>query len=144
MYFALPWAEPLVRDRRRGFPFGYGHLLMFGALAAMGAGLHVAAYTLENEAKIGATGTVLSVAIPIAIYIAVLYGLYSVLMRARDPFHLGLIAATTAILILAVLLAAGGVNMALCLVVLALAPAVTVVGYETLGHRHIADALERL
>jgi hypothetical protein len=117
---------------------------MFGALAAMGAGLHVAAYTLENEAKIGATGTVLSVAIPIAIYIAVLYGLYSVLMRARDPFHLGLIAATTAILILAVLLAAGGVNMALCLVVLALAPAVTVVGYETLGHRHIADALGRL
>jgi hypothetical protein len=32
----------------------------------------------------------------------------------------------------------------LCLVVLALAPVVTVVGYETLGHRHAADALERL
>ena len=35
-------------------------------------------------------------------------------------------------------------SVAVCLVVLALAPAVTVVGYETLGHRHMADALERL
>ena len=30
------------------------------------------------------------------------------------------------------------------LLVLALAPAVTVVGYETLGHRHMSDALQRL
>jgi hypothetical protein len=41
-------------------------------------------------------------------------------------------------------LAAAGASIATCLVVLALAPAVTVVGYETLGHRHLADALERL
>ena len=34
--------------------------------------------------------------------------------------------------------------MAICLIVLALAPAVTVVGYETLGHRHVAEALEQL
>jgi low temperature requirement protein LtrA len=144
MYFAVPWAEPLVRHRERGFPFGYGHLLIFGALAAMGAGLHVAAYSLEDEASIGATGTVLSVAIPVAIYVAVFYALYSILMRARDPFHLGLIAGTTAILILSIVLAAAGVSVPLCLVILALAPAVTVVGYETLGHRHIADALDRL
>jgi hypothetical protein len=31
-----------------------------------------------------------------------------------------------------------------CLLVLTLAPIVTVVGYETLGHRHVAAALERL
>jgi hypothetical protein len=74
----------------------------------------------------------------------VLYGLYSVLMRTRDPFHVGLVAGTTVVLILSVVLAAAGVNMPLCLVVLALAPVVTVVGYETLGHRHVADALERL
>jgi low temperature requirement protein LtrA len=144
MYFALPWAEPMVRHRERGFPFGYGHLLIFGALAAMGAGLHVAAQSLDGDAKIDATGTVLSVAIPVGIYVAVLYGLYSVLMRTRDPFHVGLVAGTTAVLILSVVLAAAGVSMPLCLVVLALAPVVTVVGYETLGHRHVADALERL
>jgi hypothetical protein len=65
-------------------------------------------------------------------------------MRARDSFHLALLAGTAAILVLSIALAASGVNMPLCLVVLSLAPVVTVVGYETLGYRHVADAVERL
>jgi low temperature requirement protein LtrA len=144
MYFALPWAEPLARHRERAFSFGYGHLVMFSALAAMGAGLHVAAYSLEGESRIGATGTVLSVVIPVAIYVGVLYLLYSQLMRTADPFHIALLAGTGAILIASIVLVAAGVGMPVCLVVLAFAPVVTVVGYETLGHRHVADALERL
>ena len=82
MYFAVPWAEPLVRHRERAFAFGYGHLVIFAALAAMGAGLHVAAIDLEGEAKIGDVATVLSVAIPLALFTGALYVLYSVLMRA--------------------------------------------------------------
>jgi low temperature requirement protein LtrA len=144
MYFAVPWAEPLVRHRERAFAFGYGHLFMFAPLAAMGGGLHVAAFELEGESVIGPTGAVLSVAIPFATFVVVFYALYSVLMRTQDPFHLALIAAMAGLVILSVVLAAAGVSMAVCLVVLALAPAVTVVGYETLGHRHMADALERL
>jgi low temperature requirement protein LtrA len=143
-YFALPWAEPLVRHRRRAFPFGYGHLVVFGAIAAMGAGLHVAAYRLEGESEIGDVGTVLAVTIPLAILVGMLYLLFAVLMRARDPFHLWLLASTAAILVLAVVLAAAGVDVAICLLVVMLAPAVTVVGYETLGHRHVAEALRRL
>jgi low temperature requirement protein LtrA len=143
-YFAIPWAEPLVRHRGRAFAFGYGHLVIFGALAAMGAGLHVAALVLDDEATIGVTATVLSVAVPVAIYIAMLYGLYSLLVHERDPFHLGLLAGTAAVLVLSVLLAVAGVGMTVCLLVLTLAPFVTVIGYETVGHRHIAAALERL
>jgi low temperature requirement protein LtrA len=143
-YFAVPWAEPLVRHRERAFPFGYGHLLIFAALAAMGAGLHVAAYRLQDEAKIGTTGTVLSVAIPVAIYVAVSYGLYSALVRTIDPLHGTLIAATAVILVLSVVLAAAGVGMTTCLLVLMLAPIVTIVGFETVGHRHMRAALERL
>jgi low temperature requirement protein LtrA len=143
-YFALPWAEPLVRHRRRAFPFGYGHLVVFGAIAAMGAGLHVAAYRLEGEAEIGDVGTVLAVTVPLAILVGMLYLLFAVLVRARDPFHLWLLASTAAILVLAVVLAAVGVDVAICLLVVTLAPAVTVVGYETLGHRHVAEALRRL
>jgi hypothetical protein len=117
---------------------------MFGSLAAMGAGLHVAAYMLEGESKIGETGTVLSVAIPVALYVALLYGLYSALMRTRDPFHLWLLAGTAVFVILPVVLAASGLDMTICLLVLALAPVVTIVGYETVGHRHMAEALEQL
>jgi uncharacterized BrkB/YihY/UPF0761 family membrane protein len=110
----------------------------------MGGGLHVAAYGLEGEAKISSTAIVLSVAIPVALYVAVLYGLYSLLMRERDPFHIGLLAGTVLVLLLTVLLATAGASVTACLLVLTLAPIVTVVGYETLGHRHVAAALERL
>jgi low temperature requirement protein LtrA len=144
MYFAVPWAEPLVRHRERGFIFGYGHVVIFGSLAAMGAGLHVAALMLEGEAKLGTTGAVVSVALPVAIYALAFYAIYSRVFREHDPFHLGLLAGTGAFLLAGVVLAAAGVNMSVCLLVLALAPVVTVVGYETIGHRHMADALDRL
>jgi low temperature requirement protein LtrA len=144
MYFCVPWAEPLVRHRERAFPFGYGHLVIFGSLAAMGAGLHVAAYALAGEAEIGTTGTVLSVAIPVAAFTLMLYALYSMLMQTADPFHIGLLAGTAAILVLSVVLAAAGTEMTVCLLVLMFAPIVTVVGYETVGHRHMSEALERL
>jgi hypothetical protein len=47
------------------------------------------------------------------------------------------------VLLAAVLLALAGVSMALCLLVATAAPMVTVVGYELVGHRHMADALAR-
>jgi low temperature requirement protein LtrA len=144
MYFSVPWAAPLVRDRSRGFIFGYGHLLIFAPLAAMGAGLHVAAYDLEGEAKISATAVVLSVVIPVAVFALAFYVLYSALFRARDPFHLWLLAGMALLLVAAVVLAAAGVAISVCLIVVALSPVVTVVGYETIGHRHMADTLSRL
>jgi low temperature requirement protein LtrA len=144
MYFALTWAEPLVRHRRRSLSFGYGHLAIFAPLAAMGAGLHVAAYDLEGVAKISPTGTVLSVVIPVSVFALVLYGLYSLLFRTLDPFHLWLLAGTAVLLVAPVVMAAAGVGVTICLLVVALAPVVTVVGFETLGHRHMAEVLRRL
>jgi len=70
--------------------------------------------------------------------------LYSALMRTSDPFHLILLALTAAILALAAVLAAVGAGVTTCLLVVMLAPVVTVVGYETVGHRHMAEALDRL
>jgi low temperature requirement protein LtrA len=144
MYFALPWGEPLARHRERTFIFGYGHFLIFAPLAAMGAGLHVAAFGLEGEAEIGELTIVLSVTIPVAIYVLAVFVLYSLLLRVRDRFHIGLLAGSAAIFVLTVLLASAGVSVAICLLVLTLAPAVTIVGYETVGHRHVADAVARL
>jgi hypothetical protein len=34
--------------------------------------------------------------------------------------------------------------MPVCLLVLTLAPLVTVVGYETVGHRHVAEIVDRI
>jgi hypothetical protein len=48
-----------------------------------------------------------------------------------------------AVLVAAPLLAAGGVPMTWCLLVVMLAPAVSVVGYESYGWRHASAALKR-
>jgi low temperature requirement protein LtrA len=142
MYFMLPSAQVLRVHRRRSFPWGYGHILVFGSIVAVGAGLHVAALYIGHEAHIGATATVLTVAIPLAVFALALFALYALLVLAHDPFHVLLLVATIAVLALAVLLAAAGVSMAVCLVVLMFAPVVTVVGYETVGHRHMAAHLD--
>lgn len=47
-------------------------------------------------------------------------------------------------LLTAILLAAAGVTIAVCLRVVMLAPFVTVIGYETIGHRHQQQMLEEL
>jgi low temperature requirement protein LtrA len=143
MYFTVPSAEVLHTHRERAFPWGYGHILIFGSIAATGAGLHVAAYYIGDEAHIDATATVLTVAVPVVVYVLTLFALYTFLVRAVDPFHLALLAGTAALLIIPVMLAATGAPMAICLVVLMFAPLVTVIGYETVGHRHVAIAVQR-
>ena len=141
IYFTVPAGEVLHVHRQRAFPWGYGHMLIFGSIAATGAGLHVAASYIGHQSHIGPTATVLTVAAPVAVYAFALFALYTYLVHSGDPFHGALLAGTTAILAIAVLLAFAGVPMAVCLVVLMLAPLVTVVGYETVGHRHLTTAL---
>jgi low temperature requirement protein LtrA len=136
MYFIVPSGHVLRLHPERVFFWAYGHIVIFASLVAVGAGLHVAAYYLEHHTEIGALGTVFSVAIPLAVFVLMLYALWTALMRHSDPFHVGLLLGTAAVLVLAVVLADAGASMAWCLVVLALAPVVTVVGYETVGHRH--------
>jgi low temperature requirement protein LtrA len=140
MYFTVPAGEVLQVHRERGFPWGYGHMFIFGSIAATGAGLHVAASYISHEVHIGATATVITVAAPVGVFAFALFALYAYLVHSGDPFH---IAGTAAVLALAVLLASAGLPMAVCLVVLMLAPLVTVVGYETVGHRHLDGALNR-
>lgn len=143
IYFMMPSGELLERHPRRSFGWGYSHVFIFASIAAIGAGLHVAAYVIEGEATIGTLGAVLAIAIPVAVFTTALFVIYGRLMRENDPFHLGLFAGTLVVLAVAVALAAGGASLGLCLVIVTLAPVVTVVGYEAAGHRHQAAALAR-
>jgi low temperature requirement protein LtrA len=142
-YFVVPHAELLHAHRERSWWFGYLPIVMFGAIVATGAGLHAAAYYIEHHSKLGSVETVLSVALPVGIYIASVYALYMLMVRTVDAFHVLLVALTVVMLGAAVWLAEAGVSMANCLLVVTLAPMVTVVGYELLGHRHAAEAIAR-
>ncbi|RTL96708.1 MAG: low temperature requirement protein A [Hyphomicrobiales bacterium] len=141
VYYMLPSAQVLHVHRDRSFVWGYGQMVIVASIVATGAGLHVAAYFIEHKAQIGPLATLLSVAIPLAIYLGGIYALYYYLVQRFDPFHIWLLLATAAVAALAVIAALAGVDMAVCLVILTLAPAVTVVGYEIHGHRHQAEAL---
>ncbi|GGR43425.1 membrane protein [Nocardioides luteus] len=143
-YFTIPWAEVLHRRRDRSFLWGYGHILLFAAIAATGSGLHVAAYYLEHHSELGEVATVASVTIPVAAYALLLYVLYNSFMHVIDPFHVLLVGLTAVVLVASVVMAVAGVPMAWCLIVVALAPVVTIVGYEAVGHRHLVSHFERL
>jgi low temperature requirement protein LtrA len=140
IYFVQPCGALLARYRRRSIGWGLSHIVVFGSVVAVGAGLHAAALYLEHASVLGTTGTVLTVAVPVAVYVLSGYAIYDQLTRTFDPFHLLLLTGSAVFVVMSLVLAAAGVPLAWCLVVLALTPWVTVVGYETLGFRH-ADAV---
>jgi low temperature requirement protein LtrA len=142
VYYMLPSAPVLHAHRNRAFVWGYSQMLIVTAIVATGAGLHVAAYFIEHKAHIGPLATVLTVAVPVSGFLALIYLLYYYLVRRFDPFHLTLLGATAGVIAGAVVAALSGVSMAACLVLLMFAPAVTVVGYEMRGYRHQAAALQ--
>lgn len=141
VYYLVPSAPVLHAHRERAFVWGYGQLLIVTAIVATGAGLHVAAYFIEHKAHISPLATVLTVAVPVGMFLGLIYALYYYLVRRFDPFHLWLLIATAGVVAVAVIAALSGFSMAVCLVILMLSPAVTVVGYEVRGYQHQAEAL---
>ncbi len=141
IYFVLPNGELLHRHRERALPWAYSHFAIMAALVAVGAGLHVAAFFVEHHSELGSFATVLTVAVPLAAYVLGTFGLYTLLTRTFEPFHVVLLGGTTGVVVAAVLMARSGVPLEWCLLVLAATPWVTVVGYETIGHRRTEDVL---
>jgi low temperature requirement protein LtrA len=141
VYYMLPSAQILHVHRGRSFVWGYSQMFVVTAIVATGAGLHVAAYFIEHKAHIGPLATVLSVAVPVGIFLGLIYGLYYYLVRRFDLLHIWLLSGTATVVALAIAAALYGVDMAICLVILMLAPVVTVVGYEMQGYRHQAEAV---
>ena len=143
-YFAAPFAELLHANKGAAFAFGYLHIIVFGAIAAVGAGLHVAAYVIEGEAHVGFNEAVRAVAIPVAIFLVAYFLIYSLITKSFDAFHIVLFVISMAILVLAVVLTGTGTPFALDILLVAAAPWVVVVGFETVGHRHAAAHLAAL
>ena len=141
MYFMVPAGELLHAHRETSFWFGYLPIVLYGAIVGTGAGLHLAAYYLEEHSELGSAACVATVAVPVAVYIWLIYLLHVLMLRATSRVHLMLSLLASAVLAGSVLLAASGVPIAVCLLVATLAPVVVVIGHETVGHRHTTAAL---
>ncbi len=142
-YFVIPFGDVLERHRWRGFPWGYLHLFIFGSLVAVGAGLHVAANVISHHAHVDATFAVLSIAIPVLVYLTFLFGTYAVTVMQFDPFNIYLYLGSVAALAASVVAVSLGASLGTALLLIACAPAVVVVGYETVGWRHGEQIIQR-
>ena len=143
VYFLLPAGRALHLRRRRSYLFGYGHLPIFAAIAATGAGLHVAAYYIDHEAHISAAAAVASIAIPVALFKLTLTWLYSVMMEP-DRGVITVAAGVIAVQAGAVVLAAIGVSVPVCLLVMVLALAASIIIDEKRGSERVHTALAKL
>ena len=141
IYFAVPFGEILHHHRERGFVFGYGHMVLFGAIAAVGAGLHVVAYVIEAHhdpatyswVTVTGPGAVTAVAVPVIVFLVTLVLIWRYLFRRNSVQHMAELVLTVAALGAAIALGRAHASLAVCLLVIALAPAVVVIGYEVGG-----------
>ncbi|MGQ4515079.1 low temperature requirement protein A [Streptomyces sp. DW26H14] len=76
IYFAAPAHERLTSDRQ-AIPWGYGHYLIFGSAAAIGAGLEVAVEYAVGEAHVSARAAGAAVAVPAAVFLITVWLLHA-------------------------------------------------------------------
>ncbi len=153
-YFLIPSGLILRRWPGRTFAWRYAHLPMFGAIAAVGAGLRVAATAVE-DGKLSLLGIALSLAVPVACILATIFVTWSVLTRAYDLTHVPLFVLSLLPLGAAVAVAAAGnggpvdvsepsqlTALVAVVALVAVGAIVEVVGHELVGFRHTLHAVQ--
>jgi len=160
---ALWWAYFLVPSRvlleawpDRIFAWRYTHLPMFGALAAVGAGLRVASEAVE-QGEISLLQVALALAVPVFAVVVMIYLLWSILTRSYDlshvPLLVGCVLPLAAAVVVALVAGADGpldleehsdlAALVAVIALVALSSVVEVVGHEIVGYRHTLRALEQ-
>jgi low temperature requirement protein LtrA len=92
LYFLEPSGEGLAHRRDRSFLWGYGHYGIFVALAAVGAGLEVAVEGTGHSLEVSATGVGYAVAIPVSVFLVLLWAVHAPIVRGpviSPPLLLG-------------------------------------------------------
>jgi low temperature requirement protein LtrA len=133
LLFALWWiyylkspGEGLARRPELSFWWGYGHYGIFASLAALGAGLEVAAAAISHHIEASDTLVAFAVAVPAAVYLLLVWGLHAPLAGARISDLVASVAAISAVLLIAALVATG-LPLAVAILAMALPPAGIVV-----------------
>jgi low temperature requirement protein LtrA len=132
IYFMLPSGSIIEAHRDRVLGWAYGHVVVFAAVVGVGAGLHVAAFTIARQGVLSVRDTLLCTAIPLALYLASLFATYQRVTRSASAADRWLLLGTGVTIAAAIGTACAGVSLTYSLCILALAPWVTVVGYESI------------
>ncbi|MFF8902006.1 low temperature requirement protein A [Streptomyces lydicus] len=76
IYFAVPIHQHL-RSNRQAFLWGYGHYLVFGSAAAVGAGIEVAVEQAFDKAQLSASAAGACVTVPAALFMFTVWLIHS-------------------------------------------------------------------
>ncbi|WP_328582345.1 low temperature requirement protein A [Streptomyces sp. NBC_00370] len=76
IYFAVP-AQRRLSSNRQAIPWGYGHFVIFGSAAAIGAGLEVAVEQATGEAHISTLAASAAVTVPAAVFLLTVWLLHA-------------------------------------------------------------------
>ncbi|MFI7318730.1 low temperature requirement protein A [Streptomyces venezuelae] len=76
IYFVVP-IHGRLRSNRQAFLWGYGHYVILGAAAAIGAGIEVAVEQAVGKAHISTTAASAAVTVPTALYLITVWALHS-------------------------------------------------------------------
>jgi low temperature requirement protein LtrA len=129
-YFLVPSGEILQRHRNRAPVWGYVQMLVVTSIVATGAGLRVAADFIEGRGTITTLAAVLAVVVPVGVFLGLMYALSYYLVRRFSVFQTWWLIATGGAVAAPLVAALLGMDVGRCLVLLMLAPAVSVVGSE--------------
>jgi low temperature requirement protein LtrA len=141
VYILVPSAQVLHRYRNRAAVWSGGQMLIVTAIVATDAGLRLAAYFIDQTAHLTAVAVVLAIAVPVLAFLVLLHALCWYLVRRFRALDAWLLVDSGVVAVISVMAAWSGVSMAVCLLILMLAPIVSIVVYETLGYRHQAALL---
>ena len=110
LYFSEPAGDGLSRRRELSFVWGYGHYLIFAALAAVGAGLEVAVEQAGHRTETSDQVVALAVAIPVAVFLVVLWAVHAPIVDRVVINPVAIFAA--AVLVIAAAAAASSIGVA--------------------------------
>ena len=99
-YFENPAEEGLRMSRQLSFVWGYGHYFVFASLAALGAGLQLAAASSHGAlSSTAATTAGLAVAVPVVAYLVVT-GVLQARLGSQWPGRVTVVCAASAVVLL--------------------------------------------
>ena len=140
LYLLVPHAQILQLRRDRALPWGYGHIVLYLAVAAIGAGMHVVGYRYVPEHPASVHTVVLAVAIPVIVFVGALSVLNAWLLPAPNVglwFQVAVLAPPAG----AILLSYTGGSLWVCILLVLASPIAIIVGYELGGWRLLSDRL---
>lgn len=141
VYFLVPSTPVLTVHRSKALLWRYAHIIIFAAIAAMGAGLHVVGYVYEEEAHVSVFTAICAVALPVLLFMVSLYLLHGWLVSAL-PKNLPLQSLVLALPVIAMVLAAVGAPLWVCLLAVVSSPVSIVLSYELGAWRVLREQLD--